>query len=339
MVKATLRTNPTAKPSPVIDVKAEVVNEKIESTLGVGVGQASQDLTSLLPSQEPTAADVAAATGEPAPAAATAPATTSHNRSVQKYQPAPVEGFDGDWGADDVKFPQLKLVQGSGPLSQTFDAGSIIYGEELLFGPASVREGAPKQLIKFAPISITKQWREKLSQEQVGEGLMPRIVGTIAEVEELGGTTRWVGNQMPENLWEPSARCILLIEQPTGCEHAGFNMELDGKMFSVAVYYAAGGAFRASAKVIFNTAMTQLLVPVLNDANEPLIVNGRAQKRPLLYKNFWHLSFAKVQAGNFTPWRPVVKLLSKEETGPDVRAYCEGLTKSAEQVEAAAAAE
>lgn len=333
MVKATLRENPTPKAAPkTIDVEANVVSEKIESVVGAATATGNVDLT-ILVNDEP---QTAASTGQVEPST-TEVAPAHHNRAVSKYAPAAVEGFDGDWGADDVKFPQLKLVQGSGPLSQQFDAGSVIFGEGLLFPPASVVAGAAKPALKFAPIAITKQWREKLSQDQVGEGLMPRIVNSIGEVEELGGTTRWVGNQMPDNLWEPSARCILLIEAPENTDHPGFALELDGKLYAVAVYYAAGGAFRASAKVIFNTAMTSLLVPILDAEGKPVIKNGRPLKRPLLYKNFWNLTFGKVQAGNFTPWRPTVKLLSKEECGPDIRAFCEGLTKSAEQVEAAAA--
>ena len=337
MIKATLR-NLTPKPAPVIDVKAEVVTEKIESTLGVGTSTGTQDLTALLPDQEPTAADIDPGSGAPTPAASAI--ATRPTPAVQRYQPAPVEGVDGDWGADDVKFPQLKLVQGSGPLSQQFDPGTVIYNEIELFPPASVKEGAVIPSLRFVPVSMTKQWREKLSQENVAEGLMPRIVNTLAEVEELGGTTRWVGDQRPDNLWEPSARCIFLIELPEGSEHPGFVLELDGKLFAVAVYYAAGGAYRDSAKIIFNTAMTSLLIPVLDGAGKPAIVNGRTQKRPLLCKNFWRISFGKKSStkSNFTWYSPIVKL-QKDETGPEVRAYCEGLTKSTEQVEAAAAAE
>ena len=321
MVKATLRTNTTKKEAPVIDVVATA------PALETGTG--SQDLTHLLPSQGP----------EPTPPVDNAhvapgceqfgvPATIPQtSKTVAKYEAAKTEGFEGDWGADDVKFPQLKLVQGSGPLSQQFDAGTIIFGDLELFRPASVKDGAVNPFLKFAPISITKQWREKLSQDSVAEGLMPRIAQNLAEVEELDGTTRWSGDTMPDNLWEPSARCILLIEQPEGNEHPGFALELDGKVYAVAVYYAAGGAFRDSAKVIFNTAMTSLLVPLLDSENKPIVKNGRPQKRPLLYKNYWRLSFAKKQAGNFTPWRPIVKL-QKEETGPEARAFCESIAHS-----------
>jgi len=184
--------------------------------------------------------------------------------------------------------------------------------------------------------------REKLGQDEVASCLMPRFVKTVAEIEELGGTTRWVGDTKPDNFWEPSARCILLIEQPEGSDHAGFGIELDGKQFGVAVYYAAGIAYRDSAQRIFNTAMTSLLVPVMNELGKPLMDGARVRKRPLLYKNFWRLGFAKktLKNSSFTPWEPVVKLLPREETGPDVRAYCETILRnSAEVAEAAAPAD
>lgn len=328
MVKATLRSN---KPKPAEKAPIEVEAKVVSADKSEGAAPASgEDLTNLLPGD---GGQTATETRQQTTAVVTRPKTAISARNA----PAPVEGFDGDWGAEDVKFPQLKLVQGSGPLSQEFDAGTVIYGEQELLPPASVKEGAKNPVIRFVPIAITKQWREKLSQDAVAEGLMPRIVNTLAEVEELGGTTRWIGNTMPDNLWEPSARCIFLIEQPEGSEHPGFAMELDGKSYAVAVYYAAGGAFRESAKVIFNTAMTSLLVPVLDGEGKPVTRNGRPVKKPMLFKNFWTLSFAKKQAGNFTPWRPIVKLLPREETGADIRNYCEGLTQSTEAKEAAAA--
>jgi hypothetical protein len=324
-------------------VEAQAV-PKIESTLGVGTGTGTEDLTHLLPKQEPPGAPPVdndhVAPGCEKFDAPVAVSKTANN--MVKYQPPSMEGFEGEWGGEDVKFPQLKLVQGSGPLSQQFDAGTVIYGEVELLPPASVKEGVENPTLRFVPISISKQWREKLGQDEVASGLMPRVVKTVAEIEELGGTTRWVGDTKPDNFWEPSARCILLIEQPEGSDHAGFGIELDGKQFGVAVYYAAGIAYRDSAQRIFNTAMTSLLVPVMNELGKPLMDGARVRKRPLLYKNFWRLGFAKktLKNSSFTPWEPVVKLLPREETGPDVRAYCETILRnSAEVAEAAAPAD
>lgn len=243
------------------------------------------------------------------------------------------EGVQGDWSYDDLKFPQLKLVQGSGPLSVQFDNGTILYGDDELLPPPSSKAGAANTLIRFAPVSMNKQFREKLTEEEVKGGAMARIANSDGEVRELGGTTRWSpGGNMPDNYWEPSARCILLLEKPAASEHPGFALDLDAKQYGVAVYYAAGGAFREFAKRIFNTAQTSLLVPVLDEAGQPAkSPTGRPVKRVLLYRNWWTLTFAKKQAGNFTPWRPVA-MLSRDETSEDVRSYCSNLNgEAAEQ--------
>lgn len=311
MVKATLRsTAPGAAVAPIVDVEATATPVPQER------GSTSKGLEEILPVGDSAAAPVSQAV---APRTA-APVSVPRDASFSG------EGFDGDWGQEDLKFPQLKLVQGSGPLSTQFDEGTLIYADLELLPPPSKKAGVANPVLRFVPISITKQFREKLSQDQVDAGEMPRIANSVAEVEELGGTTRWVGNQMPDNFWEPSARMTLLIELPEGSEHPSFSLEIDGKHYAVAVYYAAGGAFRESAKIIFNTAQTSLLVPVPDG-------NGGYQKTPagqiikklMLYKNFWTICWAKKQVGNFAPWRPIVKLLSKEETSPSVREYCANL--------------
>lgn len=333
MVKASLRSSTKPAKAVVIDANpVEVEGVKVESKTTIGAPQDA--LENIIPDNASSTSTPAQEPEKPEPSLPVARRGT--NTAVVTPSNFENSGFEGDWGADDLKFPQLKIVQGSGPLSVQFDNGTIIYGDNELLPPPSMKQGAVNPAIRFVPISIKKQFREKLSEDQVAQGEMPRIVDTVAQVEECGGTTRWVGNSMPDNYWEPSARCLFLIEKPEGTEHPGFALEIDGKLYGVAVYYAAGGSFRDSAKIIFNTALTSLLVPVLGEDNKPkLSPTGQIVKKPLLYKNFWHLNFAKKQAGNFTPWRPIVKLLAKEETSPEVRAYCASLTAS--PVEAAEA--
>ncbi len=271
------------------------------------------------------------------PATASTPpqavATRSSNTAVARYTD-PAGGFEGEWGGDDLKFPQLKIVQGSGKLSKEFNIGTIIYGDQVLFEPVNKTKKEAPQRLRFVPLLITKQYREKLSQDRVDEGEQARIVNTIAEVEECGGTTRWIGDSMPDNYWEPSARNLFLIEKPEGSDHPGFALDLDGKQYAVAVYYAAGAAYRASSKVIFNTAKTSLFVPVLGEDNKPVFNGKTPVKRALLYKCMWTIEWDMVQAGKYTPYRPTVRLL-KEETGAEVRGYCSDLLSNSVTAEAA----
>ena len=270
-----------------------------------------------------------APTAAPAPVPAPAQTAIAPRPSMQVDVPRDYgqSGFDGDWGADDLKFPQLKQVQGSGPMSEMFDNGTIVFGDVELLPTPSVKEGAVNPSIRFVPIAITKQFREKLSEEAVSAGEMPRIFNSLQEVEDAGLTTRWIGSTMPDNFAEPSARCMFLLEKPEGSDHPAFSAEFGGKQYGVALYYAAGGAFRDSAKIIFNTALTSLLVPVIENGEPKKAPDGRIIKQPLIYKNFWTLNFAKKKAGNFLPWRPIVKVL-KEETSAEIRAYCRSLTQS-----------
>lgn len=247
------------------------------------------------------------------------------------------DGIEGEWTGDDLKFPQLKIVQGSGPLSSEFDLGTIIYGDTELLPPPSIKEGAVNPVIRFVPILLKRQWREKLSQDDADGGVVPRIASSIIEVEEYGGTTRWAyGKERPTNYWEDSARCLFLLELPATSQHPGFCLELDGKQYGVAVYYPSGGSYRDSAKVIVNTAQTSLLSPVLTaDGKTQVNARGQILKRALYWKNFWTIGFSKKQAGDFIVWRPTVKLL-KEETGPELRAYCAEVNAGAATAAAAA---
>jgi hypothetical protein len=335
MVKASLRnanagsaTKSPATNKPVVDVTATVTTSAPATSHTVEEANVDNVLADIAEAAQLNAAEEVPETAPATTAVATRPTNTAVGRPVQHE-----EGFEGDWGKEDLKFPQLKLVQGSGPLSQRFNNGTIIFDDEKLLPAPNVEEGADNPLITFVPLIITKQYREKLSQEDIDDGALPRIASGIAEVEELGGTTRYVNNERPDNYWEPSSRCIFLIERPNhdaAAEHPGFNEVFDGKEFAVAVYYAAGAAFTACPKVIYNTYRKSLFMPILGADKTPLVVDGRIQKRPCIYKNYWSLGFAKVKAGKFNPWRPYVRL-QKVETGPEVREYCANLLQVAPQ--------
>lgn len=333
MVKASLRTAKTAPP--VVDVSASV------TTVGTGTGKpetiaapGTETLESMVP-QQPPVDNAHIEPGcekfsEPAAAPQTtalAPRPANTAIAVPRNQDLADEGFAGDWGADDVKFPQLKQVQGSGPLSQLFDNGTIVLGEDELMPAPSVKPDAKNTPLVFVPLYIQKQFREKLSQELVDQGEMPRIFDTIAEVEAAGLTTRWVGNTMPDNYAEPSSKQLLLIQKPEGSEHPGFALEFGEKQWALALFYAAGGAYRNTAKVIFNNRDTTLLVPVLENGQPKKTEKGVVVKKPLLYKFPWEMSFRRVKAGNFTPWRPFLKCLTKHETTPEMREFIDGVLK------------
>lgn len=338
------RARKTAAPAasqPVIDVVTEVVqtDTPVDGVTVESVNTAAVSVEDQLVGEAPAEIQDNGAVTETAPEVVQEPVVEVEQpvaQSVIVRPPSsiavasganPGAGLEGDWGSDDLKFPQLKCVQGSGPLAAQFDVGTVILADQFLLPAASVAEGAVNPLLYFVPLSIKKQWRENLTKEQQAEGEMPRVVNTIAEVEDLGGTTRWMSNQRPS--WQPSARCLFLIECPEGCDHPNFVQELDGRLYAPAVYYAGGGAYNVSAKVIYNTALTSLMMPVLDGSGQPqLDAQGRIVKAPMLHKNFWTIQFKKKPSGDFIVWHPTVLLQAKEETGPELRAYVDQLMNS-----------
>lgn len=214
-------------------------------------------------------------------------------------------GLEGEFDQSDLKLPQLKIVNGSGELSQKFNQGTLLYSDEKIWNPPDLDKGAKNPTLIFVPVTIKKQWRENLTPEEVEDGNMPRMVNSRAEAEALTGegTTQWVGGEKPR--WSPSARCVFLLQAPEGCEHPAFCNHLDGKDWALAVYYAGGMGYNESAKQIFNAAQISL----------------KEAGKIMLHKKLWTWQVVKKTGGKFTVFVPQVRL-TKEETGAEVRELC-----------------
>lgn len=262
------------------------------------------------------------------PAAPAAPVTQAlaprPPMSVSRQMFTEQDGITGDWTSDDLKFPRLQIVRGSGELSQNFNDGTLLYSDIPLLPPPSLEAGAQNPVLYFAPILINKGFREVLTEEEQNAGQLPRNASSRQEVEALGGTVRWVGGQKPN--WAPSSACVLMIEKPEGSEHPGFSLPLDGRDYAVALFFVSGKDHGLFADLIVNTAKQVLQVPILGADKQPLKDDaGRVQKRILLYKNFWTLQYTRDTSGKYPTWRPQIRLSAKEETGAEVREYIENL--------------
>lgn len=231
----------------------------------------------------------------------------------------PENGLEGEWAAEDLKFPSIKIVQGSGPMSERFPVGCLIYGEEELI-PAAKNPANPEVSLRFVPLKLKKAYRENLSQDQYAAGQMPQIVQTVAEVEALGGTTQWIGREKPS--WQPCATALVLLEAPKDCQHPGFAVEAGGKFYAPAVWYLTGAGFNNAAKPIFNNSLTVLLEPEFE-------ADGKTQKRnhrgllirkPYMPKRFWTLRIIRKKVGDFNIFVPEVRL-TPQDTGPELREY------------------
>lgn len=231
---------------------------------------------------------------------------TTQSQNDGRFSLVSNHGFEGDWDTSDIKHPQLKIVQGSGPLSQTYQHGTILLGDEELMGPPDLKNPANTPLLRFVPVQLKKQYREKLSQDDYAAGQMPQIVNTIEEVEALGGTTQWIDGQQPS--WAQSCRALFLVQQPEGSLHPGFSFELDGKFYAPAVFFAAGTQWTNVAKVIFS-------------AQTSLYEGKPPNRRVLLPKFVWSWQTCKKKAGDNLVFTATVRILTKEVTGPELRSF------------------
>jgi hypothetical protein len=258
-----------------------------------------------------------------APAGAVVPAGS---RAVAPRAAAIGGGGIQGFSTDDIKFPVLKIVNGSGPLSQKYPGGTVILADQEFMPPPPLDITKPNLVFprfNFVPVELRKRFRENLDDAAYKAGQQPRVVDTAEEVEALGGTYIWQGRIKPT--WSPTATCFLLIEKPQGVDNPIFAQEINGKFYAPAVFYAGGSAFTDFAKTIISTAQLSLQV-VVSAEGEPL------RKEPLVYKKVWKWETKKLVKGNNSVFCPVVNV-TNEETTPELRELCRGLKGSAAEAE------
>lgn len=292
---------------PVIDVESHVVDDNSADALANAL-----DAGTPAPGSDE---EVEQASGVPTPTAALA---TRPPATLAQYSESSGGGIEGGFDETDIRLPQLKIVNGSGELAQKYAQGTLLYGDEQIWGPPSLTDASANPRMRFVPIQLKKQWRENLTQEEVEDGAIPRTVDSVAQAEALSGlgATQWKDGK--KGKWSPSARCVFLLEAPADTQHPGFCTLLDDKLWALAVYYAGGTSYNETAKAIFNTAQISLKE------------NGRI----MLHKKIWNLQIFKKQFAKFGVFMPKIAL-TKDETGPDVRALALSVTQPGRVITAA----
>jgi hypothetical protein len=202
----------------------------------------------------------------PAPAPAPAPAADNkpHDANAQ-LAPAPSAQLARTDGADedgvevsDIKLPKLKLLQGTSDkkLLQKFGFGALLFKDQILVARAGIPGETPETSQK--PVTgrlvfvklLGKTYVEKVAKFGDPSG----FARSLAEVDELGGTTDW--RQSKENKksgstkpwFQVTANCLVLVEKPetvTGDDVDHFPFEADGKFYAPAMYSVKSFAYDA----------------------------------------------------------------------------------------------
>lgn len=276
-----------------------------------------------LPATQTPAPSTAADAGHEEDSDSAAPVVRNH------WSDASGGALTGPIDRSDFKTPQLKLIQGSGPLSKKFNQGTLVFLDQTLFSaPEPDKEGPP---LNFIPVGINKYFRENLPRDPVtgkgpmdaaGNPVQPRNLSTIEEVQRAGGTTEFTvdkaGNRIKPN-WGAAARCTLIVERPEGSDNPAFTVavEIAGKVryFAPAVMFVNGGQYRA-------------LVKPLIDATSFILCSGSgAERKIILNKRVWKMQVVKEKSGENMVFNPKVTMLP-ELTPPDLLEYSKSLLGS-----------
>lgn len=250
---------------------------------------------------------------------------------VQNHWSSASDGaLTGPIDNSDFKIPQLKIVQGSGPLSKKFNQGTVIFMDLTLFQPPEPDKLGPA--LNFIPISLHKYFRENIKRPDNPPpnyvAPQPRNANSPEDVARLGGTVEFTvdgaGNRLKPS-WGPAARIMLLIERPEGCDHPGFAIAVEVgekiRYFAAAVMYVNGGQYRSMAK------------PIIDATNFILCLGTGPDRKIILEKRVWKMQVAKEQSGVNMVFNPRVEMI-QEITPPPLRELAMTLRGKSSKIEA-----
>lgn len=196
------------------------------------------------------------------------------------------------FGAEDLKLPRLHIINGNGAMAAIWSQGETVYGDDVIF-PAPKKDG-PKNVLRFIPLHISKQYRLNVDDDEREGGMQAPIFSSKEEclAYDPTGTFVYVDNKPPR--FKPSAKCLLILEQPEGVDHPRFTFEANGRLYAPAVYYAGGGAYERFAREIYSVSQYACAQP-----------DGSVVQ----YQNIWTMEVVKTVLKNgFTVHYPRVKI-------------------------------
>ncbi len=194
----------------------------------------------------------------------------------------------GDVRSSDIRLPRLQIAYGVGKLATTFSQGDLVLdNEHLLVGKT--------QPLSVVVLSTYTYWKEWLDNDAYNAGLRARTFETEAQVAGAGGTTKWGANG-EKPTFSRAVDLRMFIQKPEKVECGLFGIELDGKLYSPAVFTVDKMAFGKIQPVIQTAATLSL------------------RKRGLV-AGVWQLSTSVKVEGNRTKVLPNIKLVGFNTPG------------------------
>jgi hypothetical protein len=168
--------------------------------------------------------------------------TDPSDRALTSFSPMAMGTIDGAISERDLLRPRIMMVQAN---SSDLEERGYTVGQIVLNGQVLIWDKG------FDPLNMVlmtgrKKFIQKLSDEEYKEGVIPMIFETPKDAEAAGFTTEWENNEPPTV--DPALFCLFLLQQPDYIEPDPiFNMEFDGKAYTLAEMRFSGVNFRSSS--------------------------------------------------------------------------------------------
>ncbi|MHC4648624.1 MAG: hypothetical protein ACYTBJ_24475 [Planctomycetota bacterium] len=198
----------------------------------------------------------------------------------------------GDIGQSDIKFPTLRFIQKMSDNPDKLDEGTVTLDNTAIIGDA-------KNVARITILSIHKYYREVLPY---GAGTMPQSFDTPEEAVANGfriARTR-ADREAGVPIVEDAARAVVAIEQPEGAMDRSFPYEIEGKRFTVAMWWIQSSAYANAAKYIFSKMAFEL-------------------RQSGLLKAVWSLTTNKINGKKGDYYVPAMTLLKEERSDEFVK--------------------
>jgi len=174
-----------------------------------------------------------------------APAIPSHDAEETTTLAFPSKPVDGEFRAEDFVIPKLHLVQSVGPLSETFQPGSLVYNKELV-----LTDGVAP--LSLAVLRIRKQYVENV---EYGGDEVPRVFDTLEEVRAAGGWIDWRNNERPP--FSPVLHSLVLIKSPFP-DNPLFPYQFADHSYGLAMWTLRSTGFTRAGKTIITASQFAL---------------------------------------------------------------------------------
>lgn len=201
------------------------------------------------------------------------------------------EGMEGEFDRSDLQIPGLNLVQGVGPLSETFTPGQMVYNkEEIVCEPCTAANEKTHLPAEVTVLKIRKSFQEKLPY---GSEVLPRRFNTQAEARAAGLVPPWEKKNYAAGevgVFEPILECEVLLGGKSD-EHPTWPFEFGGKRYAKARWIIKSTAYSTVGKIIISAAGLGL--------------------RDGLHTGYWHITPKREKVGDNMVWIPRSKLAGK----------------------------